>query len=201
MKRQHFQEDGHHGGSQWLHSLERQLSFVTNRVAGILEITTVDEWNYVKSRDNTADAGTHGLSTNSLRDSPWLKVPSFLLTPDWTFKPLKEVDIKLKAQMSDTSKSEQETFQFTTALGATVFGVATTFVWQKYSSYEKVLRVVAYSLRLLPKNEGYRSDCGQINDPNELRNYQMRLFYLIQQESFPIETKCLLRQSPVSNSS
>ena len=29
----------------------------------------------------------------------------------------------------------------------------------------------------------------------------MRLFHLIQQESFPVETKCLLKQSPVSNSS
>ena len=28
----------------------------------------------------------------------------------------------------------------------------------------------------------------------------MRLFYLIQQESFPVETKCLLKHSPVSNS-
>ena len=63
---------------QWLHSLEKQPVFVTNRVAEILELTTVDEWNYVKSSDNPADAGTREVSANSLRDSPWLKGPSFL---------------------------------------------------------------------------------------------------------------------------
>ena len=34
-----------------------------------------------------------------------------------------------------------------------------------------------------------------------MRNAELRLFYLIQQESFPVELKCLLKQSPVSNSS
>ena len=186
---------------QWLHSLEKQPVFVTNRVAEILELTTVDEWNYVKSSDNPADAGTRGLSANSLRDSPWLKGPSFLRTHDWPFEPPKDVEIRLKAKKSDLPSSDQETSEFLTALSATVIGIATTFEWQKYSSYEKLLRVVAYILRLLPKNEGYRSDSGLVTDPNEMRNAEMRLFYLIQQESFPVELKCLLKQSPVSNSS
>ena len=33
---------------QWLHSLEKQPVFVANLVAEILELTTVDEWNYVE---------------------------------------------------------------------------------------------------------------------------------------------------------
>ena len=82
--------------------------FATNRVAEILELTTVDEWNYVKSSDNPADARTRGLSANSLGDSPWLEDPSFLRTHDWPFKPLKEVDIKLKTKKSYIPDSEQE---------------------------------------------------------------------------------------------
>ena len=186
---------------QWLHSLEKQPVFVTNRVAEILEPTTADEWNHVKSIDNPADAGTRGLSANSLRDSPWLKGPSFLRTHDWPFKPPKHVEIKLKTKKSDFPNSDEETSEFLTALSATVIGIATTFEWQKYSSYEKLLRVVAYILRLLPKNEDYRSDSGLVTDPNEMRNAEMRLFYLIQQESFSLELKCLLKQSPVNNSS
>ena len=46
---------------QLLHSLEKQPVFVANRVAEILELTTVNEWNHVKSCDNPADAGTRGL--------------------------------------------------------------------------------------------------------------------------------------------
>ena len=82
-----------------------------NRVAKVLELTTVDEWNYVKSCDNPADAGTRGLSANSLGESPGLKGPSFLRTHDWPFKPPKEVEIKVKAKKSDTPNSE-ETSEF-----------------------------------------------------------------------------------------
>ena len=186
---------------QWLHSLEKQPVFVTNRVAEILELTTADEWNSVKSIDNPADAGTRGLSANSLRDSPWLEGPSFLRTHDWPFKTPKHVEIKLKTKKSDFPNSDEKTSEFLTALSATVIGIATTFEWQKYSSYEKLLRVVAYIFRLLSNNEGYRSDSGLVTDPNEMQNAEMRLFYLIQRESFPAELKCLLKQSPVSNSS
>ena len=80
--------------------------FVTNGVAEILELTTVDEWKYVRSCDKPADAGTRGLSANSLRANPWLKDPSILRTHDWPFNPPKEVEIKLKAKKSDTPNSE-----------------------------------------------------------------------------------------------
>ena len=140
---------------QKLHSVEKQPVFVISSVAKFLELTTVDEWNYVKSSDNPADAGTRGLSANSLRDSPWLKGPSILRTHDWPFKPSREFDIELKATKSDIPDSKQGTSEFLTALSATVIGIAITFEWQKYIWYEKLLRVVAYILRLLPKNEFY----------------------------------------------
>ena len=43
---------------QWLHSIDKKPVFVANRVAEILELTTVDEWNHVPTVDNPADAGT-----------------------------------------------------------------------------------------------------------------------------------------------
>ena len=54
---------------QWIHSLDKQPIFVANRVAEILDLTTTDEWNYVKSSENPADAGTRGLSAKSLVSS------------------------------------------------------------------------------------------------------------------------------------
>ena len=65
---------------QWIHSIEKQPVFVANRVAEILELTTTDEWNYVQSCDNPADAGTGGLSATVLSNSIWLKGPDFLKT-------------------------------------------------------------------------------------------------------------------------
>ena len=78
-----------------------------------------------KSSDNPADAGTRGVSANSLRDSPWLKVFfSFLRTHDWPFKPPKEVENKLKAKKSGIPTVEQEPSEFMTTLCATVNGMA-----------------------------------------------------------------------------
>ena len=76
---------------RWLHSIKKQTVFIANRVAEILDLTTVDEWNYVQSCDNPSDAGTRGLPASALRDSPWLKGPAFLLNPELSIQPSKEL--------------------------------------------------------------------------------------------------------------
>ena len=43
---------------QWLTSLEKQPTFVANRVCEILELNTLDEWHYVPTAHSPADAGT-----------------------------------------------------------------------------------------------------------------------------------------------
>ena len=88
---------------QWIHSLHKQPVFVANRVAEILDLTTADEWNYVKSSENPADAGTRGLSAKTLLDSSWLKGPEFLKTSDWPFKPPEPAKFKLKPDINDKS--------------------------------------------------------------------------------------------------
>ena len=88
---------------QWLHSLEKQSVFVANRVAEILELTTVDEWFHVQSADNPADAGTRGLSAKALLESCCLKGPSFLRTSEWLFQPCENFRNKLKQAKLDLS--------------------------------------------------------------------------------------------------
>ena len=63
------------------------------------------------------------------------------------------------------------------------------------------LGVVVYLVRLIPKNEAYRSETGTINDPSELENAQTKPFYPVQLESFPIEKKLLLKNSTLGGSS
>ena len=187
---------------QWLTSLEKQPTFVANRVCEILDLTTVDEWHYVPTAHNPADAGTRGMSATDLLNSCWLTGPDFLKTSDFPFKPPEEFrqKIKLNNGAHSTKVNETKEHQYTT-ITATVTEITTTFKWQKYSSYEKVLRIVAYMLRLLPKNESKRTDNGLITDPTELDNAQQRLFYLVQLESFNTEKKCLLKSLPLSKSS
>ena len=76
-----------------------------------------------------------------------------------------------------------------------------TLEWHKYSSFEKLLRVVAYVMRLIPKNEAYRSEAGTNTDLSALENAQTKLFYLAQLESFPTKKKLLLKNSPLGSSS
>ena len=186
---------------QWLHSIDKQPVFVANRVAEILEVTTVDEWNHVPTIDNPADAATCGLSAKALLESTWLKGPGFLRTSDWPFKPSDEI-MKSKLKNLDPDKvPTKPKYQETTANTANVVFNALTLEWQKYSSYENLLRIWDYILRLLPKISGNRTITGSIADPAELAVSEHKLIYLAQSESFPSETKTLLKSSPISKPS
>ena len=187
---------------QWLTSSEKQPTFVANRVCEILDLTTVDEWHYVPTAHNPADAGTRGMSATALLNSCWLSGPDFLKTSDFPFKLPDDFrqKVKLNEGADSTKVNETKEHQCTT-ITATVTEIATTFKWQKYSSYEKLLRIVAYMLRLLPKNESKPTDNGFITDPAELDDAQQRLFHLVQLESFDTEIKCLLKSSPFNKSS
>ena len=179
---------------QWLTSIEKQPTFVANRVCEILELTTVDEWHYVPTAHNPAAAGTRGMSATDLLNSCCLTGPDFLKTSDFPFKPPDKFrqKIKLNKGADSTKVNETKEYQCTT-ITATVTEIATTFKWQKYSSYEKLLGIVAYMLRLLPKNESKRTDNGFNTDPVELDDAQQRLFHLVQLKSFNTEKKCLLK--------
>ena len=63
-----------------------------------------------------------------------------------------------------------------------------------------LLRVAAYILRILPKKKGYSSITGAIADPSELEKTQMKMFHVVQFESFPPEKKNLLKNSPLNSS-
>ena len=151
--------------------------------------------------DNPADAGTRGSSANALLDSPLLKGPKFLITPDWPFQLSEEI---LKGKLKNFDSIEVNTepvHQETTANTASVAFNVLTLEWQKYSSYEKLLRLVAYILRISPKFSGYRTKTGAITDPIELESAEQKLFLLIQSELFPNETKSLLKSCLLSKPS
>ena len=72
---------------QWLQSTAKEPIFIANKVCEKLELTTIDQWNYVTSSDNPADAGTRGLSAEALKSSSWFLGPALLRSGDWPFKP------------------------------------------------------------------------------------------------------------------
>ena len=134
---------------QWINSTNKHPIFIANRVSEILENTSVDQWNHVATCDNPADAGTRGMSAEVLQSSSWVRGPDFLRTKQFPFVPSTDVvdNIKLGAvtkEQDDNSIS---------SLAASVIKPpkeqsSNLIPFDEFSSYQKLLRVTAYVLRL-----------------------------------------------------
>ena len=83
---------------EWLQSTEKSTVFVANWVAEILEKTTTNEWNYVRTSESPVDAGTRRLSAPVFSENHWLKYPDFLKTVDWLFQTAMEFLLKIKKE-------------------------------------------------------------------------------------------------------
>ena len=67
---------------QWLQNSDnKQPTFVANRLAEILDTSTVDEWRLISGENNPADLGTRGLIIEQLQHSVWLHGPEGLMQP------------------------------------------------------------------------------------------------------------------------
>ena len=173
---------------QLLTSLEKQPILVANRVCGILQLTAM-QWVALRPYSSQPRwCGHPWIVCNCSLNSCWLTGRNFLETSDFPIKPPDDFRQKLKFNKSADSTKVIETKEYhCSTIFATVIEIATTFERQKYSSHEKLLRIVAYMLRLLPKNESKRTDIWFISDPAELDDDQQRLFHLVQLESLNTE--------------
>ena len=185
---------------QWINSNEKQPIFVANRVCEILEYTSVDQWNHVATKDNPADAGTRGMSAEVLQLSSWVNGPHFLINTRFPFVPNKDVINNIKLGVNQAVIIE-DTVSLATSVKKQTTPVPSLFPFDKFSSYQKYLRIAAYVLRLLPKHAGYRNPDGSITDPTELDEAERHLQYLVQGESFEAERKDLIDNKFVKRSS
>ena len=164
---------------QWLASADKQPVFVANRVAEILETTTIDQWFHVPTANNPADAETRGLAAAYLPSCCRVKGPNFLKTSDWPFEPEPSAIYTIKPTETCATDELQSN-----SLAAASLPNSPVIVWSNYKSYRKLIRIVAYLLRLSPRYRLFRSTNGKIEDPSELENAEKKLLYLSQVESF-----------------
>ena len=72
--------------------------------------------------------------------------------------------------------------------------------FNNFSSYSKLLRIVCYIFRLLPKHANFRTPDKNV-DPAELHRAEEGLIFLSQTESFAQKKKLLSLQKPVQSKS
>ena len=189
---------------QWINSTNKHPIFIANRVSEILENTSVDQWNHVATCDNPADASTRGMPAEVLQSSSWVKGPDFLRTKQFPFVPNTGIVDNIKLGVVTKEQDDYSISSLAASITKPPKEQNNNLIpFDKFSSYQKLLRVTAYVLRLLPSHESYRTVDGSIADPVELDEPEAErlLQYLVQGESFNTERKDLLDNKSVRKSS
>ena len=187
---------------QWLNSTEQLPVFVANGVGEILESTSIDEWHHVLSGSNSADIVTRGIFSEAFEDSSWVIGPSILRTTDWPFIPDERVinKISLKVPPCDVDNCLETSSSFVNDV-TSIKHPDHGFNWERFSSFTRYRRVVAFMLRMLPSHKHFHGNDFQMTDPTELDVAERKLIHLAQMESFPVELKTLTAGKPIKNSS
>lgn len=123
----------------WLNSNPANLQvFVGNRVAEIQRSSNIDNWNYVNTKENPADIGSRGILPDQLKHcQTWFNGPSFLST---NFKKPKFLDLP---PISEIPEIKQNAKVFTSVKNDLCS------IFNKFSSLNKLVRVVAYCRRFI----------------------------------------------------
>lgn len=160
--------------------------FIANRISEIQELSRSSQWRHVNTKQNPADVVSRGSSIKNLKNnSLWWHGPPFLLQ-DVSCWPLTFE----QAQVLDCPNEMITNVSVTKSLDLNIF--------DKYSSFSKLIRIVSYCRRFL--NQQVKGPL----TPAELKTTEHCLIKLIQSKHFETEIKQLRsnnyvpRQSPLA---
>jgi Pao retrotransposon peptidase. len=155
---------------QWLNKSPDTLKiFESNRVSKIQTLTDIQQWRYIPTKCNPADALSRGqLPSEFLKNRLWFDGPSWLQNHErtWPAEPERPIQ-NLPGLKVNTCLMSNSTV---------------SNIFSRFSSYSKLIRVIAYCLRMSPKNH-YR---GEI-DLTEKNCAEKRVLQLIQKTQFTRE--------------
>lgn len=109
-------------------------TFVANRVSEIQTTIDPSQWSHVSTKENPADCASRGIQPAELQENNlWKFGPTFLYNEVIDYSKLKDNDTKLE-------KSAR-----------VYLGVIEEPIWNKYSTLNKLIRVIAYCRRFISK--------------------------------------------------
>ncbi|KAK2575256.1 hypothetical protein KPH14_012780 [Odynerus spinipes] len=166
----------------WIRAPSRNwTTFIAHRVGEIQELTSSSAWNYIGTLENPADLISRGSMPKELIESSiWWKGPKWLVLDrsQW------------KAQAFDTEVEELPERRKTLVAIPTVINDFNIF--ERFSSYHKLIRVCAFMMRFINHLRKRSSKIEtQCLSSNELRGATKILVKLVQQEAFSEELRSL----------
>ncbi|XP_036346881.1 uncharacterized protein LOC118756189 [Rhagoletis pomonella] len=160
--------------------VNRWKTFVSNRVAYILEHSTPSQWSHVSTRENPADCATRGLLPAELaKFKLWWHGPNWLAhsLTEWPSRKIGDCDID--AVMTE-AKPCKITVNLTSAYDSLI---------NRFSSYTKLLRVTAYLLRFCNNARGKSQRLTGFLSTEEIQRGMHCIVRIVQLETFAAEIK------------
>ena len=159
---------------------KKQPVFVANRVAEILDSSTIDQWRNVEGTLNPADIGTRGKSVHELEKSEWFTGPAWLREKEVAWP-----------------QTSPQLFQQKTEDIEQVFGVVseeTDIDCEKFGSFRRMTQIFAYCIRFKSKIKG------KVVKTEETQQVIQMLLRKSQMESFGPTYQALAAGKPMAAS-
>nr|CAI5854116.1 unnamed protein product [Callosobruchus analis] len=179
----------------WINTSSHLLkTFVSNGVVEIQSLSAPRDWHHVPTDSNPADLIYRGLHPSQIgQSSLWWNGPEYLMLDpqDW---PSSYQEIKVL--------SELKTQEMALVSSLLTPSVTTHFPWDRFSSFSKLKRTMAFMLRFIGNYS--KAKCDRVTGPltaSQLSQAVERLVRVSQRESFAVEYKDLLESKPLSSSS
>jgi hypothetical protein len=159
----------------WIKRNENWATFVYNRVKEIRSLSDPDMWNHIAGPLNPADLPSRGCCPETLYKYKWWE------GPDWLKRPPNEWPKSEAFPDFNITNSEKKK----TVIGATNIENPVKQIYERISSYEKLVRVTAWILRFSFNCKSNKADqnFGSLT-LEEINKAEMILFKIVQKESF-----------------
>ncbi|XP_017464838.1 PREDICTED: uncharacterized protein LOC108358176 [Rhagoletis zephyria] len=178
---------------QWIRSDARcYKQFVAHRIAEILQSSEASEWRWVPGKDNPADDATR--IKTFFQNCKWLNGPPFL----------KLHESNWPAMPNDYNHNECQEERRSKQIYSVAFADM-LIPFNKYSNYYKFLRVmtwVRYAMMKFRKVPvGDNANTSKLITANGIKQTELLICLLVQQEVFFDEIESLRKGSPIKKSS
>lgn len=170
-------------------------TFVANRTALVLEVSSPDQWNHVSSTDNPADCASRGIPPTELISHPlWWSGPTWLSQSQESWPKQKETFRQQKCP-------EEKMVALTTHLVTAELSIQSDMVI-KYSSLTKLIRISSFCLRFISNCRRPEVDrrYGQLST-NELTSATEVFIKFAQASAFSAEVRAVSDGVPISTKS